>query len=280
MKFLNVFMVGKLEPEAVASVGDAIASVVAARAPVLRGVVGRAEHAHAGRMLRVGLRIADARQHLDRAEDQAPEDEQQRQRVRAARAMPPRPDRAPHAAGRSPRRRRRVAGEPDAAPRRVRPEQPSPTPSATASVSRAIHAERVVDRRLAGAGGGRDRLRAAAAPLPAAPASPASSASSDSDASCLSILASSLSQSRSGHQLTALPRQAIALDLLVQIRARHVERARRLRHVPVELAQLGEQKRALGRVLELLERLAVEQRSQPACSGVALPDEPLDVVAP
>src|SRR5688572_32764816 len=53
----------------------------------------------------------------------------------------------------------------------------------------------------------------------------------------------------------ALPREGVALDLLVQIGSRHVERARGLAHVPVMLPQLRQEKRALRGLLELLERL-------------------------
>ena len=50
-------------------------------------------------------------------------------------------------------------------------------------------------------------------------------------------------------------------------------------HVPVERAQLGEEIRALGGVLELLERRHVEQAAEAALARVgAPPDEPVDVV--
>src|SRR5687767_15771882 len=62
-----------------------------------------------------------------------------------------------------------------------------------------------------------------------------------------------------GFRSRALPVERITLDLLVEIRPGHVERAGGLADVPVVLTQLGEQERALGRLLELLERLAVEQ---------------------
>src|SRR5690606_28736809 len=113
------------------------------------------------------------------------------------------------------------------------------------------------------------------------------SSSSEIDASCLSIFASSLSQSElivsSGYvtivhwplrpssrqastrpfdarisrgSLTPsrfawrslLPLQSIPLDLLVQIRPRHVEAPRRLRHIPVHLPQLRQEKAPLGRL--------------------------------
>src|SRR5450759_4576725 len=53
-----------------------------------------------------------------------------------------------------------------------------------------------------------------------------------------------------------LPRQGVALDLLVQVRPRHVEHARGLGHVPVVLAQLHQQEGALGGQLELLKGAA------------------------
>src|SRR5438309_3563550 len=63
-----------------------------------------------------------------------------------------------------------------------------------------------------------------------------------------------------------LPCQVIALDLLVEVAARHVQCARRLRHVAVVLLQLREQIGALGGLLELFER----GRAHPRCSGVIL----------
>src|SRR5262245_18922693 len=56
-----------------------------------------------------------------------------------------------------------------------------------------------------------------------------------------------------------LPCQTVPLDLLVEIRARHVQTSCRLRPVPIKFTQLPEQERALGGVLELLERLTLEQ---------------------
>src|SRR5215467_14255799 len=76
-----------------------------------------------------------------------------------------------------------------------------------------------------------------------------------------------------------LPGQTVAFDLLVQIRPRHIQRPRRLRHVPIEGTELREQERALRGVLELLEGLALEQRPEPGLIGIALADEPLDVLA-
>src|SRR6185503_3321547 len=58
----------------------------------------------------------------------------------------------------------------------------------------------------------------------------------------------------------ALPGERVPLDFLVQVRPWHVEGSRRLAHVPVVLAQLREQERALRGLLELLEGLALEQR--------------------
>src|SRR5262245_5925872 len=94
----------------------------------------------------------------------------------------------------------------------------------------------------------------------ASPAFPAMPHRRSTPAACRSSRALCPSRDRpSGHRLS---RERIALDLLVQVRARHVERARRLRYVPIELAQLGEKKRPLGRVLEFLEGLALEKRTK------------------
>src|SRR5678815_4165983 len=80
-------------------------------------------------------------------------------------------------------------------------------------------------------------------------------------AACRSSRAPCPSRDRpSGHRLSG---ERVALDLFVQVRARHVERARRLRHIPVELAQFREQERPLRRVFEFLEGLALEQRAEP-----------------
>src|SRR5207247_1247560 len=71
-----------------------------------------------------------------------------------------------------------------------------------------------------------------------------------------------------------LPRQVIALDLLVEIAARHVQGARRLGHVPVMFFQLREQIGALGGLLELLERGRPHPRRSreiPAASRVPRP---------
>src|SRR5512141_2977308 len=76
-----------------------------------------------------------------------------------------------------------------------------------------------------------------------------------------------------------LPGQPVALDLLVEIRSRHVESARGLRNIPIELAQLGEQERPLRGVFELLERLAVEQRSNARLLRTSVTHEPPDVVS-
>src|SRR5689334_18318917 len=59
----------------------------------------------------------------------------------------------------------------------------------------------------------------------------------------------------------ALPGECVPLDLLVEIRPRHLQRTRCLAHVPIMLAELGEKEGALGGVLELLEGLGLEQRS-------------------
>src|SRR5688500_1339645 len=49
----------------------------------------------------------------------------------------------------------------------------------------------------------------------------------------------------------ALPGEGIALDLLVQVGSRHVERARGLAHIPIVLPQLRQEKGALRGLLEL-----------------------------
>src|SRR5688572_21907713 len=76
----------------------------------------------------------------------------------------------------------------------------------------------------------------------------------------------------------AFPGESVPLDLLVEIRPRHVERPCGLAHIPIVFAQLGEQERALGRLLELLERLALEQRTHPRLIRVAAADETIHVV--
>src|SRR6185503_7328063 len=79
----------------------------------------------------------------------------------------------------------------------------------------------------------------------------------------------------SAHRLS---RKAIPFDLLIQVGSRHVERARRLRHIPIEDTQLRQKEGSLRRMLELLESLAVEQRAEPALLRIAAADEPRDVV--
>src|SRR5881396_2320612 len=86
-------------------------------------------------------------------------------------------------------------------------------------------------------------------------------------AACRSSRAPSSSRVRPGSR--ALPVERVPFDFLVQVRAWHLERSRGLAHVPVVLAQLGEQKRALRGLLELLEGLAVEQRADPRLIRVA-----------
>src|SRR5690348_18511999 len=72
--------------------------------------------------------------------------------------------------------------------------------------------------------------------------------------------------------------EPIALDLLVQVGARHVQQARGFRHVPVVLSELRQQERALGRVLEFFERAALEERYERAAFRYPLSNEALDVV--
>src|SRR5438309_6026089 len=83
-----------------------------------------------------------------------------------------------------------------------------------------------------------------------------------------------------------LPRQPVALDLLVQVAPRHLQCARRLGDVPVVLLELGEQVRPLGRLLELFEgshpqpvRVAVELPAAGAGSAAqrTRPHEPLHI---
>src|SRR5690606_18365469 len=62
----------------------------------------------------------------------------------------------------------------------------------------------------------------------------------------------------------AFPLQPVALDLLVEIRPRHVQNACSLRYVPVVLAQLCEEKGPFGGTLEFLEGLALQERAQAA----------------
>src|SRR5688500_4909018 len=107
------------------------------------------------------------------------------------------------------------------------------------------------------------------------------SAWSDTCSSWRSILAISLSQSRDDigapvrarAPLRVLAREAVPLDLLVQVRPRHVERPRGLAHVPVELAELGDEEGALRGVLELLERLHLEQVAHARAVAGAPPDQ-------
>src|SRR5919201_868379 len=77
--------------------------------------------------------------------------------------------------------------------------------------------------------------------------------------------------------------ETVALDLLIQIAARHFQCACRLGHVPIVLLQLHDQKRALGGQLKILKR----PRAQPSCIAATcgqlrpcrftLPDQPVDV---
>src|SRR5206468_12187524 len=56
-----------------------------------------------------------------------------------------------------------------------------------------------------------------------------------------------------------LPHEPVALDLLIEVAARHVQRTRGFRHVPVVLLELRHQEYALGLLLELLERLGAQK---------------------
>src|SRR5207253_11518634 len=58
----------------------------------------------------------------------------------------------------------------------------------------------------------------------------------------------------------ALALDVVLLDLLVEIRARRVDRLRGLRNVPPVLAQLGQDERLLRLVLELLPRFHAHGR--------------------
>src|SRR5262249_25474688 len=67
-------------------------------------------------------------------------------------------------------------------------------------------------------------------------------------------------------------REAVALDLLVEIAAWHLQCARGLRDVPVVLLELAVQEGTLGRLLESLERGGAEPRGIAApCRGRPLP---------
>src|SRR5205085_10079173 len=61
-----------------------------------------------------------------------------------------------------------------------------------------------------------------------------------------------------------VPFELEAFDLLVEVRARHVEPPRRLAHIPVELRELRAQERALGVLLEGLIRFGLQQSVGPA----------------
>src|SRR5665213_716539 len=78
--------------------------------------------------------------------------------------------------------------------------------------------------------------------------------------------------------LSVLSRQRIPLDLLVEIRARHVEQARSFGDVPVCLAQLREQEGALGRLLEFLEGFAVGERAEARGVRRALSEQAVDIL--
>src|SRR5690606_3084674 len=74
-----------------------------------------------------------------------------------------------------------------------------------------------------------------------------------------------------------LPEEAVLLDLLVEVRPWHLDRARRLAHVPVVLAQLGEDVGALGALLELGEARRVEQVRGQRAGGLRARDQAVDV---
>src|SRR5262245_17432924 len=107
------------------------------------------------------------------------------------------------------------------------------------------------------------------------PFSPGTSASRTSTrAACRSSRAPCPSCVRS----RALPSERVALDLLVQIGARHIQRPRGFADVPVVLAQLRQQKRSLRHLLELLEGLALEQRADARLIRRATADQAFDVL--
>src|SRR5437868_14222371 len=94
------------------------------------------------------------------------------------------------------------------------------------------------------------------------------SASSEIDSSCRSIFFISFAQSCSAivrllqtPSCRRFPRQPIALDLLIDIGAGHIQGPRRLGGVPVERGELGEEKRALGGQLERRACLACVMRA-------------------
>src|SRR6476619_1760662 len=69
----------------------------------------------------IGFGVPDSRKDLHGAEHETPQENEQRQRMRATRAMPPRPHGAPDAAGHNDRDGAEVGGEPKAAAHFVRP---------------------------------------------------------------------------------------------------------------------------------------------------------------
>src|SRR5438094_4965190 len=128
-------------------------------------------------------------------------------------------------------------------------------------------------------------VAAAFGPL-AVPVFVGKSASSEIDSSCRSIFCISFPQSRSAivrslraQSCRRFPRQPIALDLLVEVRARHIEGSRCLGNVPIKRAKLGEKKGTFRGVLELLEGLTLEERAQPRLLRIALADETHHVVS-
>src|SRR5512143_732973 len=125
MKFLNDFM----SPVVCEPVENGAGAVIILSAEPHLGMTARpridsaVSFAHpAGWMVEVRLGITDTRQHLDGAKDEAPENQEQREGVRLVRAMAPSPHRAPDAAGDHDPHRREIAGQTDAATRRVRPQ--------------------------------------------------------------------------------------------------------------------------------------------------------------
>src|SRR2546426_842385 len=107
-----------------------------------------------------------------------------------------------------------------------------------------------------------------------------------SPAACPPLSSPSPSPSPSPCPPLRLPRQPVALDLLVQVAPRHLQSARRFGDVPVVLLELGEQVRPLGRLLELFEgshpqpvRVAVELPAAGAGSAAqrTRPHEPLHI---
>ncbi len=74
------------------------------------------------RMLQRRLRISDPRQHIRRGKYETPREQQQRNRMRLRRAVLPSPYRRPNSSDNERRHSTEIAGKPEPAPCRIRPE--------------------------------------------------------------------------------------------------------------------------------------------------------------